>query len=64
MSAMNEKMMSAMPMIGYAYVADQPADFRNIYSPEMGFEKGTIFPVLDKPLGVYGKQAQVRGQRQ
>lgn len=49
-----------VPMVGYAYVPIQNADFRNLYSPEMGFERGTIFPILDKPLGVYGKQTGTR----
>lgn len=64
MAGTNLKMMPPIPMVGYAYVPDQTADFENIYSPEVGFEKGTIFPILDKPLGVYGKQSQMRGQRQ
>lgn len=46
----------AMPMVGYAYVPIQVAELRNLYDPEQGLERGTIFPILDKPLGVYGKQ--------
>lgn len=46
----------AMPMVGYAYVPIQQAEMRNLYSPEQGLENGTIFPILHKPLGVYGKQ--------
>ena len=41
---------------GYAYVPIQVANERNLYSPEMGLSRGTIFPTLDLPLGVYGKQ--------
>ena len=41
---------------GYAYVPIQKANDRNLYSPEMGLSRGTIFPTLDLPLGVYGKQ--------
>jgi len=63
MTLTNYKTVSSIPMIGYAYVPDQKADFRNIYSPEAGFERGTIFPTLDKPLGVYGKQVRVRGNK-
>lgn len=47
---------NAMPE-GYAYVPIQIANDRNLYSPEMGLERGTIFPTLDLPLGVYGKQS-------
>ena len=46
----------AMPMVGYAYVPIQQAEMRNLYSPEEGLRNGTIFPILNKPLGVYGKQ--------
>ena len=41
---------------GYAYVPIQNATDRNLYSPEMGLSRGTIFPTLDLPMGVYGKQ--------
>lgn len=41
---------------GYAYVPIQTANDRNLYSPEMGLKRGTIFPTLDLPLGVYGNQ--------
>ena len=41
---------------GYAYVPIQTANDRNLYSPEMGLARGTIFPTLDLPLGVYGNQ--------
>lgn len=49
-------MHSIMPE-GYAYVPIQIANDRNLYSPEMGLRRGTIFPTLDLPLGVYGKQS-------
>ena len=42
---------------GYAYVPIQVANDRNLYSPEMGLSRGTIFLTLDLPLGVYGKQS-------
>lgn len=46
----------AMPMVGYAYVPIQQAEMRNLYDPAEGLMNGTIFPILNKPLGVYGKQ--------
>lgn len=46
----------AMPMVGYAYVPMQTAEVRNLFSAEEGLMQGTIFPILAKPLGVYGKQ--------
>ena len=46
----------AMPMVGYAYVPMQIAEMRNLFSAEEGLNQGTIFPILAKPLGVYGKQ--------
>lgn len=46
----------AMPMVGYAYVPIQQADMRNISSAESALENGTVFPILNKPFGVYGKQ--------
>lgn len=49
-------MQTLMPE-GYAYVPIQIANDRNLYSPEMGLSRGTIFPTLDLPLGVYGKQS-------
>jgi len=42
--------------LGYAFVPRQIANDRNLYMPEMGLEQGTIFPDLDKRLGVYGEQ--------
>ncbi len=47
---------NAMPMVGYAYVPMQIAEMRNLFDPAEGLEQGTIFPILAKPLGVYGKQ--------
>lgn len=52
----NETTPIAMPMVGYAYVPIQQAEAKNLYSPEEGLKAGTIFPILNKPLGVYGKQ--------
>ena len=49
---------------GYAYVPIQIASDRNLYSPEMGLQRGTIFPTLDLPLGVYGKQNLSRGAQE
>ncbi len=45
-----------MPLVGYAYVPVQQAEVRNLFSAEEGLENGTIFPILNKPLGVYGNQ--------
>ncbi len=42
--------------IGYAYVPIQMASDRNLYDAETGLMRGTIFPPLDLPLGVYGNQ--------
>ena len=42
--------------LGYAFVPRQVANDRNLYMPEMGLMQGTIFPDLDKRLGVYGEQ--------
>lgn len=52
----NETMPIAMPMVGYAYVPIQQAEPRNLFSPEDALANGTVFPILAKPLGVYGKQ--------
>lgn len=41
---------------GYAYVKDQKASDRNLYDAETGLSRGTIFPTLDLPFGVYGNQ--------
>ncbi len=43
-------------LVGYAYVPMQQANMRNLFDPEYGLKEGTIFPILDKPLGVYGHQ--------
>ena len=42
---------------GYAYVPIQKANERNLYSPEMALSRGTVFPTLDLPFGVYGNQS-------
>ncbi len=52
----NETRPAAMPMVGYAYVPMQIAEMRNLFDPEEGLKQGTIFPILAKPFGVYGKQ--------
>lgn len=44
------------PLVGYAYVPIQVAADTNLYDAETGLMRGTIFPPLDLPLGVYGKQ--------
>ena len=54
----NETMLNSRQMVGYAYVPIQIAEPRNIFSPEEGLDNGTIFPILNKPLGVYGKQVK------
>ena len=46
--------------VGYAYVPTQTAVETNLYDAETGFMRGTIFPTLDLPLGVYGKQINVK----
>lgn len=46
----------AMPLVGYAYVPIQQAEMRNLFDPETGIQNGTIFPILAKPMGVYGRQ--------
>jgi len=56
--------MQTFMLEGYAYVPRQTANDRNLYSPEMGLERGTIFPTLDLPLGVYGKQTSGREERE
>ncbi len=57
----HETMPIMMPMAGYAYVPIQQAEMRNLYDPAEGLQNGTIFPILNKPLGVYGKQ--VNGEK-
>lgn len=56
MANANAPSMAFRPLIGYAYVPVQIAEDTNIYDAETGLERGTIFPPLDLPLGVYGKQ--------
>ncbi len=57
----HETMPIMMPMVGYAYVPIQQAEMRNLYDLAEGLQNGTIFPILNKPLGVYGKQ--VNGEK-
>lgn len=52
----NETQPISMPMVGYSYVPIQVAQMRNLFDAEEGLKQGTIFPILAKPLGVYGKQ--------
>ncbi len=52
----NETAPIAAPMVGYMYVPFQLTEMRNIYSAEQALENGTVFPILNKPLGVYGNQ--------
>ena len=47
-------------LLGYAYVPIQIAEDTNLYDAETGLERGTIFPPLDLPLGVYGKQVRTK----
>lgn len=47
---------AAYPLVGYAYVPIQIAEDTNLYDAQTGLMRGTIFPTLDLPLGVYGKQ--------
>ncbi len=48
-------------LLAYAYVPIQVAEDTNLYDAETGLERGTIFPPLDLPLGVYGKQVTTKG---
>ena len=41
--------------LGYLYVPYQK--LKSVYSNEEALKKGTLFPELDLPLGVYGKKA-------
>ncbi|MBE6664555.1 MAG: spore coat associated protein CotJA [Ruminococcaceae bacterium] len=47
-----DDMLQARPRVGYAFVPIQT--FGEIYTPEEGLERGTIFPELDLPISVYG----------
>lgn len=53
---MNCEFYSAPPMVAYGFVLPQTVNVNNVYTPEKGLTRGTIFPCLDKPLGVYGKE--------
>lgn len=39
---------------GYAYIS--PQKLSRTYDCDKALEQGTLFPTLDLPLGVYGKQ--------
>jgi|GEM_PF-801847 len=43
-----------MSKVGYSYVPVQA--FNDIYPPAEGLARGTIFPELDKPFGMYGAE--------
>ena len=47
--------------LGYAYVPVQ--ELKNIYTNEEALQKGTLFPELYLPLGVYGKKAYSGGEK-
>lgn len=49
----NNMCMCAYP-IGYAFVPEQ--HFGTVYDMDMALERGTLFPELDLPMGVYGKE--------
>ena len=40
--------------LAYAYVPYQK--YTGVYNMEKALEKGTAFPALDKPFGVYGNE--------
>ncbi len=41
------------PILAYAYVPMQK--WGEMYTPAEGLTRGTMFPAIDKPLGVYGR---------
>ena len=49
----NNVRMCAYP-IGYTFVPEQ--HFGRVYDMDMALERGTLFPELDLPMGVYGKE--------
>ncbi len=50
---MNEELEIMEFKVGYAYVPMQK--MRDTYSPLEALKRGTLFPELDLPLGVYEK---------
>lgn len=50
----NKKPTNCYCNVGYAYVPVQT--FNNIYSPSDALCRGTLFPELDMPFGVYGAE--------
>lgn len=40
--------------VGYAFVPEQ--HFGDVYDTDTALERGTLFPELDLPLGVYGEE--------
>ncbi len=47
--------------IAYAYVPIQTLD--ELYTPLEGLKRGTVFPELDLPIEVYGKNASLKEER-
>ncbi len=47
--------------VGYAYVPVQVLD--ETYEPQKGLKRGTIFPELDLPIEIYGKEGTLREVR-
>ena len=47
-----EELYQMRERVGYAYVPVQK--FGDLYSPEEGLERGTLFRELDLPISVYG----------
>lgn len=47
--------------VGYAYVPVQELD--ETYEPQKALKRGTIFPELDLPIEVYGKEEMPREVR-
>lgn len=46
--APNRSPLPAAPVVAMAYIPFQ--QFNTVYEPEQGFNRGTIFPELDKPF--------------
>ncbi len=61
MEICNPSITETTHMPAYAYVPVQIAKDTNLYNAQAGLDRGTIFPTLDLPLGVYGKQVRQKG---
>ena len=61
MANFNHQTTESCHLLAYAYVPIQIAEDTNLYDAQTGLERGTIFPPLDLPLGVYGKQTRREG---